>query len=40
MPQKSFQKNGYLHVKLPAGIYTLIYSTSTERAVKQLVIQK
>lgn len=37
---KELPKNGYLHVNLPAGMYTLIYSTGTENAVKQLVIQK
>lgn len=37
---KELPKSGYLHVNLPAGMYTLVYSTGTERAVKQLVIRK
>lgn len=37
---KELPISGYLHVNLPAGMYTLIYSTGTEKAVKQLVIRK
>ena len=37
---KELPQNGYLPVNLPSGMYTLIYSTGTEQAVKQLVIQK
>lgn len=37
---KKLPKNGYLHVNLPTGMYTLVYSIGTERAVKQLVIRK
>lgn len=37
---KELPQNGYLHVNLPAGMYTLVYSTGSERAVKQLVIHK
>jgi len=37
---KELPQSGYLHVNLPAGMYTLVYSTGTARAMKQLVIRK
>ena len=36
---RNIPANGYVHVNLPDGMYTLVYSTGSERAVKQLVMQ-